>query len=613
MKLSTATSPNSCLVAIHVQPREANPNRLIIKCYDSHVSVGSLKFTLSANSNAKSFAGTHVTKLQFTSNECLLALISNGTILVFDLNRGVHSQTIDATASTSNGSGDVCAVTGKDHLVYTLVRIEGKLFVFVFNLEKDGKFFKKIKGLGSCDEDDRLGIAVYKEDMIAVCIGKVIKIKSLGNAETISKCKIKSKDDGKDSLENNGSILDFSVDGKMLIACDRSGAYAFEVKGGNRVGSFKATDINTVQICSNDETYIAAVVCNKSKVSLVEINTSNDKKSTLQTFATVTLPASNVAAENSTIINDAFFSSGKKAKSEIMTLELTPQGINNADVIMNKVTYKDASNKLQSGELYPTTIANEGGGESSKESEGSKKRKSPSTNVVLGPGESGGEAMDLTDGTTVKRPKTADDSDDEDYDNYFELEEDGEAEETIAQKLALLSSELDRDTEDEEELLKIQDQASNKFIVKTATSESLSILLRQSLMANDDAQLEVALQVSDKGVIQNSIFGLANESLEGGDDNGPNGEIIIMLLTKLVTRLSRKPSRAQKLAFWVRIVLVALISKIGSSSTMEMGKVEKEIASRLGPLRNMLSERVESLPELLRLEGRLSLLNNSKF
>ena len=132
-------------------------------------------------------------------------------------------------------------------------------------------------------------------------------------------------------------------------------------------------------------------------------------------------------------------------------------------------------------------------------------------------------------------------------------------------------------------------------------------------MANDDAQLEVALQVSDKGVIQNSIFGLANESLEGGDDNGPNGEIIIMLLTKLVTRLSRKPSRAQKLAFWVRIVLVALISKIGSSSTMEMGKVEKEIASRLGPLRNMLSERVESLPELLRLEGRLSLLNNSKF
>ena len=67
MKLSAATSPKSCLVAIHVQPREANPNRLIIKCNDSHVSVGSLKFTLSANSNAKSFAGTHVTKLPFTS------------------------------------------------------------------------------------------------------------------------------------------------------------------------------------------------------------------------------------------------------------------------------------------------------------------------------------------------------------------------------------------------------------------------------------------------------------------------------------------------------------------------------------------------------------------
>merc|ERR1711976_1114491 len=150
-----------------------------------------------------------------------------------------------------------------------------------------------------------------------------------------------------------------------------------------------------------------------------------------------------------------------------------------------------------------------------------------------------------------------------------------------------------------------QSDASNKFIVKNATSDSLSILLRQSLVSNDDTQLEVALQVSDQRVIENSIFGLANEHTEEIDGKS---EIIIMLLTKLVTRLSRKPSRADRLAFWIRTVLVALISKISSSSG-SMGKTEKEITSRLGPLRNMLDERVESLPELLRLEGRLSLLS----
>ena len=85
-------------------------------------------------------------------------------------------------------------------------------------------------------------------------------------------------------------------------------------------------------------------------------------------------------------------------------------------------------------------------------------------------------------------------------------------------------------------------------------------------------------------------------------------EIVIILLTKLVTRISRRPSRAQRLSFWIRTVLVVLISKVGSNS-VSMGKAEREIASRLGPLRNMLSERVESLPELLRLEGRLSILS----
>ena len=139
------------------------------------------------------------------------------------------------------------------------------------------------------------------------------------------------------------------------------------------------------------------------------------------------------------------------------------------------------------------------------------------------------------------------------------------------------------------------------------------ILLRQALLANDDSQLEVALQVSDKRVIENSIMELSrggNDSGSSTAEDGGSGEVIV------VTRISRKLARAQQLSFWIRTVLVALLSSSNSNSTFNsedgdgfsMGKAERDIASRLAPLRSMLSERVESLPALLQLEGRLGLI-----
>lgn len=600
MPTSSAISPNRGLVAIHSQPKDGSNNkRLMIKCYDSSVSVGTLKFTLSANLKDDS-SSSGVKRLLFSSNESLLALLSNGKILVFDLRRGVHSQTVD---STGNGV-EVCDFTSKENLVYVLVRKDGKSIVFVHDIEKGGKMIKKVKG-GSCDEDDRLGVAVHNEDTIAVCIGNKIKIMKLENGETVSKCKIKSSDEGKISHGEKTCDLHFSFDGLILISCTPNGVHVFSVKGGERLGVLRISDVSSIQTYFVNKKYIATIVSNKSKASLVEIDLSNGKNKKIEPFATMTLPTS--AKGDKTMINEAFFSSGKRAKSHITLLELAPRGMNNVDVSMTQVEYMNDSSQMQTGELYPKTSGkqDEKAGKLTSEKETSKKRKSASKNVVLGPGESGGEAMGLTDKSAKKRIKIDGDSDDDGDD--FALEDD-EAEESIAQKLALLSSELDRDTEDEEETMKIQNTVSNKFNIKGATTDSLVILLRQSLMANDDSQLEVALKVSDKRVIENSILGLANESSDE-DSEEASGEIIIMLLTKLVTRLSRKPARAQTLAFWVRTVLVALISKIGSSE-MEMGKAEKEIASRLGPLKNMLSDRVESLPELLRLEGRLSLLNS---
>lgn len=611
MTLISAVSPNKGLVAIHSEPKDSNNNnntnkRLLIKCYDSSVSLGTLKFTLSASLKDELSINSQIQNLHFTSNECLLANLSNGHVLIFDLNRGVHSQTIHVKGNTN---GEVCDVTGKDNLIYSLIKKEGKTVVFVHDVQQDGKIVKKIKS-GSCDDDDRLGLAIHNQDMVAVCIGKKIKVINK-TGETVSKCKIKSNDEGKASFgENKTCCLHFSSDGMVLLASTPTSVHLFAVGNGKGIGVFRLSEVSSINFHTDGDKSIAAIVSNKSKVSLLEIGLSSKKKnSNIEPFATIALPTH--TTENQTIINDAFFLSGKKGASDIMILELTPRGINNVDVGMTKVSYRNDSSQLQSGELYPkSSNANDNDEGKSADTENAKKRKAPSTNVVLGPGESGGEAMTVTDQTAMKRLKTTGEDEDEDDESGddFELEEGDEEEETIAQRLALLSSELDRDTEDEEELLKIQNGSSSKFLAKTATSDSLAILLRQSLMANDDTQLEVALQVTDKRVIENSILGLASDISDENDDEA-KGEIIIMLLTKLVTRLSRKPSRAQRLAFWIRTVLVALISKIGSSS-VEMGKAEREIASRLGPLRNLLSERVESLPELLRLEGRLSLLNS---
>ncbi len=717
MNFISAIAPNRGMVAVYTQPKDSSisnsssnshSKRLVIKCYDSSVSIGTLKFTLSANLNKLSDGDGNgavaiVNKLQFSSNEYLLVSVSvsssssssndfTNKILVFDLNRGVHSQTVDlpfslssspstSTKSPSVGGAELCATTARENLIYALYKKDCKTIVTVHDIRKEGRVVHKVK-CGSCDDDhDRLSIAVHPKSgtgagaggegiggLMGVWIGKKVKIVQIESGKSLGKFKIKSKDGGTKSKTARGKKdrdrerereemdrpLLFSPDGTFLLASTPNGAHIFSIKTWEKVGVVNAaTDICGVHLYpSSQGKYVGAIISSqRSKVFLVEINPSNKKKNVvIEPFATITLPSSS-SNSNSKIIKEAFFTSGSSGGSEALLLELTPRGMNNVDVSMVQVPYKDyGSNQLQSGELYPkpgvkgdekggtgaaatsssalpASAADDGGASS-------KKRKAPptTTNVVLGPGESGGEAMTVTDQTTIKRPKVNNNNNNNnsnendntakyngegnnDGDNFV-LEQGDEAEETIAQKLAFLSSELDRDTEDEEELLKIQNEAaskSNKFLVKSATSDSLAILLQQSLSANDDTQLEVALQVSDKRVIENSILGLISGDSDGeGDDvdvdADAKSEMIIMLLTKLVTRIARKPSRAQGLSFWIRTVLVALLSKVGSSSA-SIGKTEREIVSRLGPLRNMLSERVESLPELLKLEGRLSLLS----
>jgi hypothetical protein len=192
--------------------------------------------------------------------------------------------------------------------------------------------------------------------------------------------------------------------------------------------------------------------------------------------------------------------------------------------------------------------------------EASTSTKRPATSSVtqtLGPGQAGSESLDVNDRPAKKSKSTGEE----------------EAEEpTIAERLQRLQQVLDQEDEEEE----------IKFRPKQATTESLSHLLHQALSSSDDSMLELALDVRDAKVRQHSIDDLAVDQAT-------------LLLNKLTARLAKKPSRASALVPWIQLVLLS-------------GKIQS--SSPLLPLKNLVQERIEVFPQLLQLEGRLSMLAN---
>jgi hypothetical protein len=603
MSAVTAISEKHDLLAVHLPARDSK--RFIIKCFDSKVSLGSLKYTLSAkDTNVKSESSMdlkidmRIDSMVFSSNHLLACIPSANAILVFDLSRGVLSYTIHIPSNMGNLISCTANKSTDKEYCYSLVRKDGKTLVLVYDLkhEKEAKIVKKIKA-GSCDEDDILAFAVHPSDgNIAVRIGKKVKLINSTDGSVSSKFKIKSAASDSSSM-NMPAFVHFTPDGNVLVTNSSNSVHYFSTNSGEIISN---SPIRVNKICSrafDSSRYVFSSTDGQS-VSLLLLDPSNaSKKKAIKPFTSGSIPND---IQNGYL--EGFFSD-----HELVMQQIIATGFSNVDVRMSRVAYRNDDNKdavIEGGDLYKSAFK---GDDEDRElavttaSSSSKKRKS---NIVLGAGESGGEAMSVSD---LKRAKAKHGEDEIEEVEDFVLEND-DGGTTIAQRLALLSSELERDTEDEEDLIQRSSSPSSTFEVKAATADSLVILLRQALLANDDAQLEVALQVADKKVIENSIKALSNLT-SGGEDvedesNGNDGEIMITLLTKLVTRISRKPSRAQQLSFWIRTVLVALLS----SNNGKMDRSEREIASKLAPLRNMLSERVESLPAMLRLEGRLNLL-----
>ena len=160
----------------------------------------------------------------------------------------------------------------------------------------------------------------------------------------------------------------------------------------------------------------------------------------------------------------------------------------------------------------------------------------------------------------------------------------------------------------------------SKFKLKSATSETLATLLTQALTSNDSVQLNIALQVTDRRIVEGtvrSLQGLDAERMKAGISASSTG-YISMLMGHIVRRMARRHSLVVPLGVWVKAILLAtsrattnrtLHPNVGNDVEEQIAKDARDIALKLGPLRNFLNERVECFPQLLRLEGRLALLS----
>jgi U3 small nucleolar RNA-associated protein 5 len=219
--------------------------------------------------------------------------------------------------------------------------------------------------------------------------------------------------------------------------------------------------------------------------------------------------------------------------------------------------------------------------------------------TVLGPGQAGTESTNVSEGPR-KRTKLSS-SDENDQDDAMEDEEGGDdvaesdqedpdTDPSFGMSIADRLKQLTQVLEEEDAMADRMEADFNRFapdgsiithkehFSKTATTDSLSELLTQALRGGNDDLLELGLAVQDRHVLQESIQDL--------DDHCLN-----VLLTKLTTRLARRPHRASEMIAWFTAILSS-------------GRIHEP--GQLLPLKNLVQERVSTFPQMLQLEGRVN-------
>mmetsp|Transcript_19350 Transcript_19350/g.33983 ORF Transcript_19350/g.33983 Transcript_19350/m.33983 type:complete len:687 (+) Transcript_19350:30-2090(+) len=673
-----ARSSDGSLIGIHHHDTSSTSKTGLIRCYDGNISNGSLKFTLRvpllSSSPSSANEPTDETKnvlrkLTFGSSgnndspsHLCGMLQSTSSILVWDLDRGVLAQTVNVRNITATpkkkkrkssvnvgGNEVLCDIATHGDQLYALVFFPdglddrmGKLRVYQYDLSaKAVTLVKKIK-VGSVPADavtaegsiaGSFAIAISRTS-IAIRMCHHLRVLDLTTGDRLGKVDFPS------SLSSSNKNEESSFATPLSITPD--GRYIVTISANNQV----------IVLSDKHELQTMALLSTKddsSPITHLDLTASDDDELTLLTFQPLAGIASlfTVATKTSSSMVPQMPQAQLQTNEKDSPVTFIQAGFHprkpDEDMVLLFQQAKQRGGSAAGGTNLPMESLSYGSLEGTvtvgtslaqKDAKDGKKRKSAES-LALAPGDQGQEAslaMDLTLGTKKAKVQQKGDDDDkdnaEDEDDFDDMEEDGEQGQSIAERLALLSSVMEQTDEEDDEDNDDEDQEESKkskFKLKSATSETLATLLTQALSSNDAVQLNIALQVTDRRLVEGTVRALQSIDAERGtpQDEGnieaTRTGFIPTLMAHIVRRMARRHSLVMPLGVWVRAILAAtarsstnqVLHSHGSGAAEEqMAREGREMAMKLGPLKNFLNERVESFPQLLRLEGRLALLNN---
>eukprot|EP00536_Pseudo-nitzschia_multiseries_P004395 jgi/Psemu1/187980/e_gw1.73.48.1 len=543
--LLSASSPDGSLAAIKA-PSATSSSRHLIRIYKVADSSTTLQSTLTHVSSLP------LVQLVFAGTTSVLGLFGRQDVVVWDLDRGVVSATFSASEDQAFLSLAVPS-TDKDQgeiKYYALVRYGPKLIVQEY-LASSNKLVRKIKSGRTNASEDGDG------------------------------------DDGETETKNEGSLIVTSS--HVIVRAKGCGIRVMDKDSGRKTGKIKISESSYAEASSLEmspclgKQNVMATLDNTGDAILYDLNSCKqvarlpaDSPTTQR--AGLQLVAQEGKDDSFTLFRcDSLYSivTGTNASSPFE--KITKLSTNNPMALFLKsnikalalIQHRTSDYKVQwinfsddNEDDLPAVfdLDQERGSKGNNDTVKTKKRNS-SEIKVLGPGQAGSEKV-----ASTKKLRNL----------------------TIGERLQMLTDALDEDDNDEEEN-ENDDQVvtaaiaaavgKTKFKPQKATTESLKELLTQALQSSDDNLLELALSVHDVKIIAMTIKEM-------------NEDLLVILLGKLTSRLASSPLRAESLSIWI-------------SHCLKRGSFDTE---HLAVLRNMLYERIESFSDLLRLEGRLSMM-----
>jgi len=572
--LLSASSPDGSLAVIKA-PSTASSSRHLIQVYQVSDSSSTLRLTLTHTSQLP------LIQLAFVGTTSILGLFGRQQVVVWDLNRGVVATTL--SASEDQGFLAVAAPSGDndDEKYYALVRHGPKIVVQEYQTSNN-KLVRKIKSgrLSGYDDVDDVDMTAEQPDffqgrkdtasLIITSSYVVVRTKDSGirimDKESGKKTgQIKIRASGLSAHFGEASSIEMSRclgNSNIVVASEDAGdAILYDLDSCKEIARLPSDSAITkqagvpsgLQALARTKDDAFTLLRNGSLYSVVSGGNKSTQCEKLTQLSTNN-PVSLFLKSNNKVLALTYQSS---SEYRVQWIDLS---LNNEDG--PPAVYK--LDQQQKSHKYDTSNTT--------------KRK-PSECKVLGPGQAGNETL-----ASVKKMKLSTDNDEDE--NNSDIDND-DANVTIAERLQMLTDALDEEEieddngKDDKGIAAAIAAAAGKtkFKPQKVSTESLKELLTQALQSSDDGLLELALSVHDVKIIATTIKEM-------------NEDLLVILLGKLTSRLASSPLRAEALSVWI-------------SHCLKRGSFDSE---HLAVLRNMLYERIESFPDLLRLEGRLSMM-----